>query len=164
MKWVKGVILAVFLASYPFTYFLGVKSEDKKWTEKYNTLVHNYNITMDGIQKVLQAKEEGFQSQLDLITSTSKQKDEEYKTQLASLERDAANSLQQSTKRANKYRSQARASEVERENLAAHCSRLDQALVEGKAVAGSLRLTLEQRENELRELGTVLKAIEKKYE
>ena len=163
-QWVRGLILALFLASYPLTYFIGANNKDNEWQQRYSQMVENYNITMVGITNKLKAQESGFKAQIELITRNSENAEKEFEKKLADLNTRNTVSLQQSTKRADVYRSQARASEAERENLAAHAARLDEALVEGKAVAGELRLTLEKREDELRELGDVLKAIEKKYE
>lgn len=163
-QWVKGAILALFLASYPFTYFLGSNNKDKEWAEKYALEVERYESAVAKLVTKILLKDAAFNREITLITENSEKVKKQYENKLADLERSTANSLQQSSKRADVYRSQARASEAERENLATHCSRLDQALVEGKAVAGELRITLEQREAELRELGTVLKSIEKKYE
>lgn len=162
--WVRGALVALFLASYPLVYHAGSANMDKAWIERYTKVVAQYNAKIDGIKKENDAKEQVFKDKIESIEGQARNDKEEFDRRINELERSYAGSLHDSSKRADIYRSKARASEAERDSLAAHAAELDRSLVEGKQVARSLRYTLEQRDSELRQLGLVLKSIEKKYE
>lgn len=162
--WIKGALIALFLASYPLVYHIGASNMDKAWIQKHTEVVAQYNSKIEGIKKENDAKEQAFTDKISLIEGQAKNDKEEFDRRINELERSYAGSLHDSSKRADIYRSKARASEAERDSLAAHAAELDRSLVEGKQVARSLRYTLEQRDSELRQLGLVLKSIEKKYE
>lgn len=112
-------------------------------------------------QKTLQDKYDALQKMYALLQESSdkalKVKEKEYEKALADAATHFADGVRKSDNRAEWYRKQAQAGTTEQNRLAEHAARLDQSLVEGKAVAAELAATVRLRDTQIIELAKLLK-------
>lgn len=77
---------------------------------------------------------------------------------LAALQSGFSERLRQSDSRSAVYERMSEAGAVERANLASHAAQLDRSLEEGRLLVGELRSTVEQRDEQIRALGSQIAA------
>lgn len=155
-KWIYIAVFLAFGAAFAATYSSGVYKGEQ-------TVQKLWDADVKAKQAIIETKElelariEGVHAAESAQHSQAlKSQKESYEEYIRNLALDHAHRMQQSSSRASVYHRQAQAGEAERRNLAEHCSRLDASIVEGKAVAGELRHTLELRDKQLITVGNQL--------
>ena len=134
----------------------GQSTVQKKWDDQ--------NIedqkAMQKLQDKYNALQRNHSYEVGLLTSRLQTAESNYASELARVSSDYNSRMQQSERRASVYKRQAEAGTFECRSLASHAAELDRSLEEGRRVVKDLRTTVEQRDTEIKLLGTHLKNFE----
>lgn len=142
---------------YNNIYNIGYNAGFNKVTQQWEKDKANYQSEFNKLKQEYLLKEEKYKKEnLSIVLELNEAK-QKYEKDLISINNSFNNKLLLSEQRATVYRNQAKAGEVERENLATHAAQLDKTLTEGQQVVRELRSGIELRDNTIEKLIAQLK-------
>ena len=156
---VLGVILLLYgigVSIYSTGKQAGIDEVSKEWTQEklaYQDEILRIKTLNAGLEQDFENREAEVNKELRNVKAS-------YERTLASNASEHAARLRNHQERADLYERKAQGSEVERRGLASHAAELDRSLEEGRRVVKDLRTTVEQRDTEIKLLGTNLKNFE----
>ena len=156
---VLGVILLLYgigVSIYSTGKQAGIDEVSKEWTQEklaYQDEILRIKTLNAGLEQDFENREAEVNKELRNVKAS-------YERTLASNASEHAARLRNHQERADLYERKAQGSEVERRGLASHAAELDRSLEEGRRVVKDLRTTVEQRDTEIKLLGTHLKNFE----
>ena len=156
---VLGVILLLYgigVSIYSTGKQAGIDEVSKEWTQEklaYQDEILRIKTLNAGLEQDFENREAEVNKELRNVKAS-------YERTLASNASEHAARLRNHQERADLYERKAQGSEVERGGLASHAAELDRSLEEGRRVVKDLRTTVEQRDTEIKLLGTNLKNFE----
>lgn len=159
---VLGVILLLYgigVSIYSTGKQAGIDEVSKEWTQEklaYQDEILRIKTLNAGLEQDFENREAEVNKELRNVKAS-------YERTLASNASEHAARLRNHQERADLYERKAQGSEVERRSLASHAAELDRSLEEGRRVVKDLRTTVEQRDTEIKLLGTHLKNFEAYY-
>ena len=154
-----GVILLLYgisVSIYSTGKQAGIDEVSKEWTQEklaYQDEILRIKTLNAGLEQDFENREAEVNKELRNVKAS-------YERTLASNASEHAARLRNHQERADLYERKAQGSEVERRGLASHAAELDRSLEEGRRVVKDLRTTVEQRDTEIKLLGTHLKNFE----
>lgn len=154
-----GVILLLYgigVSIYSTGKQAGIDEASKEWTQEklaYQDEILRIKALNAGLEQDFENREAEVNKELRNVKAS-------YERTLASNASEHATRLRNHQERADLYERKAQGSEVERRGLASHAAELDRSLEEGRRVVKDLRTTVEQRDTEIKLLGTHLKNFE----
>lgn len=156
-KWILSGLLVAMLAgshalSYKYGSLVGANEVSAAWADA-NEIRRKADDKFQKENAALMAAHLVRQQDLENELALSNAR---YENELSRYSSEFASRLQQSEQRAGVYSRKARSTEAERDDLARHAARLDQALEEGRALVRELWTTLRQREVTIRALGGII--------
>lgn len=142
---------------YNSIYDIGYNAGFNEVSQQWETKKAQYRSEFDKLKKEYQIKEEIYKEKnLSVILELNEAK-QKYEKDIAYLTGSYNDKLRLSEQRASIYRNQAKAGDIERENLAAYAAKLDKSLTEGQQLVRELRSAIELRDSNISTLITQLK-------
>ena len=164
-KLIAGIVVAALAAFIVYSIFnAGVAIGSARVQASWNAQKEADQQRIDDLKEQIKQQEAIHQTDTTRISDELAEAKQKYTEDLADLRSEYEQRLRSSGNRADHYQRQARGSAVERDNLASHAARLDQALEEGRHLVRELGETLRQRDRELSLLGQQLLADRKLIE
>lgn len=143
----------IYNSIYDIGYNAGFNEVSQQWEKEKS----KYRSEFDNLKKEYQIKEELYKEKNTSIILELNEAKQKYEKDIAYLNGSYTDKLRLSEQRASVYRNQAKAGEVERENLAAHAARLDKSLTEGQQLVRELKSAIELRDSNISTLIQQLK-------
>lgn len=137
-------------------YYLGSQSGQEKIQKKWDTEVAAYKDSMDKMERQLLINEQKNRNEVRILNDELASNEKKYSTSLGVLRSQYNGSLLQSRERASVYQAQSQAGAAQCSSLASHAAQLDRSLTEGRSLVGEFRITLEQRDAQLRAVSSQL--------
>lgn len=144
-------------------YSTGKQAGIDQVTKDWNQEKLDYQNEILRLKTVYAGLEKDFEDRANKTNKDLRNAQASYEKSLANNASEHAARLRNHQERADLYERKAQGSEVERRGLASHAAELDRSLEEGRRVVKDLRTTVEQRDTEIKLLGTHLKNFEAYY-
>ena len=141
-------------------YSTGKQAGMDQVTKDWNQEKLDYQNEILRLKTVYAGLEKDFEDRANKTNRDLRNAKVSYEKSLANHASEHAARLRDHQERAELYKRKAEGSEAERGSLASHAAELDRSLEEGRRVVKDLRTTVEQRDTEIRLLGTHLKNFE----
>lgn len=158
-KLIAGVVVAALVAFIAYSIFnLGVAIGSARVQTSWNTQKEADQLRIADLKEEIKQQEAIHQIDTTRISDELAEAKQKHTEDLAYLHSEYEQRLRSSGNRADHYQRQARGSAVERDNLASHAARLDQALEEGRHLVRELGETIRLRDQQLISLGQQIMA------
>lgn len=158
-KLIAGIVVAALAAFIVYSIFnVGVAIGSARVQASWNAQKEADQQRIDDLKEEIKQQEAIHQTDTTRISDELTEAKQKYTEDLADLRSEYEQRLRSSGNRADHYQRQARGSAVERDNLASHAARLDQALEEGRHLVRELGETIRLRDQQLISLGQQIMA------
>lgn len=151
-----GLVIGLIYGSCIYIYNRGYDSG-------INYQITLYNEQITNIRNQIREKETIYNEHIQQINLELQKAQDKYEHDISSLTGSYDNELLKHKQRADLYQRIASAGEAKSKSLASYAARLDRSLTEGRQVVRELRTTLEQRDNQIKQLAEYIRTSRKLY-
>ena len=151
LPYILGAVGAVLLVWFIFS--VGKDFGQNRIQTKWDQAVIAKNAEIDRLKEEIRDKERTHQVESERLSNALLQSTNNHSQELAAIQRDFTQRLQQSTQRGQIYERNSQGTATERASLASHAAQLDSSLEEGRQLVKEFGATLRLREDQLRFLG-----------
>lgn len=158
-KLIAGIVVAALAAFIVYSIFnVGVAIGSARVQASWNAQKEADQQRITGLKEQIKQQQVTHQIDTTRIADELADAKQQYTEDLADLRSEYEQRLRSSGNRADHYQRQARGTATERDNLASHAARLDQALEEGRHLVRELGETIRLRDQQLIRLGQQITA------
>lgn len=162
LRW--SLLIAAIASFIGAIFFLGSHMKDVEWQAKWNKAEVERQEAIDAVKTEYRTKEEAHAVEASRLQTQIADQARLHQVALAAVRAELDKRVRSSEQRALVYQRQAEADPAQCRDLADHAARLDGSLEQGRSLVQELRLTLGQRDNEIRSLSQQINADRQLFE
>ena len=151
---------ALLIGSGTYVYLCGKDDGKEVVQKKWDAEKKLYDTAIAGLKDHYGMLEAANRTKTEELTHDLAEAQKNHDVAIANAQSDFDKRLLKSQARADYYKRMSEGGSLECRNLASHAAELDRSLEEGRRVVKDLRTTVEQRDTEIKLLGTHLKNFE----